>query len=73
LRGQAFPFVVAKPLWGEDRVTVTHPDGRVHSVPVGWTDFVPGDPYVSLGRGRSHFRVEELLMLAALVRARAAR
>jgi hypothetical protein len=59
--------VVAKQLWGEDRVTFEHPDGALHSVPLGWTDVVPADPYLSVGAGRSRFRVEDLLTLAALV------
>lgn len=73
LRSQTFPFVVAKPLWGEDRITFEHPDGGLCSVPVTWTDFVPADPYVSVGRGRSRFRVEDLVALAELVAVRAAR
>ena len=51
LRGQTFRFVVAKSLWGEDRVTFEHPDGGLRSVLVNWTDFVPADPYLSLGQG----------------------
>jgi len=67
-----FRFVVAKAIWGEDRVTIEHPDGGLRSVPVNWTDFVPADAYLSLGRGRSYFRVEDLLALADLVTPRAA-
>ena len=73
LRGRAFRFVVAKQLWGEDRVTFEHPAGSLHSVPVNWTDFVPADPYLSVGRGRSRFRLEDLLTLADLLAARRAR
>ena len=62
---------MAKSLWGEDRVTFEHPDGGLRSVPVSWTDFVPADPYLSLGRGRSCFRVEDLLTLADLMASRA--
>jgi len=40
---------VAKQLWGEDRVTFEHSDGTLHSVPLGWTDVVPADPYLSVG------------------------
>lgn len=69
LREQTFRFVVAKPLWGEDRVTFECPDGSFHSVPVGWTDFVPADPYLSVGHGRSYFRIEDLRALATLVAA----
>ena len=54
-------------------MTFEHPDGGLCSVPVNWTDFVPVDPYVSVGRGRSRFRVEDLVALAELVAARAAR
>jgi len=61
-------FVVAKQLWGEERVTVERPDGSLHSVPIGWTDLRPADPYLSLGGGRSRFRVEDLLALVAMVR-----
>jgi len=39
----------------------------LRSVPVNWTDIVPADPYLSIGRGRSSFRVEDLLALADLV------
>jgi Family of unknown function (DUF5372) len=38
-------------------------------VPINWTDFVPADPYLSVGRGRSRFRMEDLLALADLVTA----
>ncbi len=54
-------------------MTFEDPGGGLRSVPVGWTDFVPADSYLSVGRGRSSFRVEDLLALAELVAIRAAR
>jgi hypothetical protein len=69
-RGRCFPVVVAKPLWGEERVTLELPDGAPYSVPISWTDLRPADPYVSLAGGRSHFRVEDLLALDDLVAGR---
>jgi hypothetical protein len=60
-------------LWGEDRVTFEHPGRGLCSVPITWTDFVPADPYVSVGRGRSRFRVEDLVALVELVVVRTAR
>ncbi len=68
-----FRFVVAKQLWGEDRITFEHPEGGLCSVPVNWTDGVPADPYVSVGGGRSRFRVEDLVALTALVATRTGR
>jgi hypothetical protein len=50
-----------------------HPEGRVCAVPAGWTDVVPADPYMSIGKGRSHFRVPDLLALVTLVAALRAR
>jgi hypothetical protein len=40
---------------------------------VNWTDFVPADPYRSVGGGRARFRVEDLLTLADVVAAVATR
>jgi len=68
-RGQSFRFVVKKLLWGEERVTFLAPDGTPRSVPVNWTDRAPADPYRIVGRGRSRFRVEDLLLLAELLEA----
>lgn len=67
LRDQSFRFVVSKQIWGEDRVSFQHPDGSLRSVPVGWTDFLPPDPYHSVGQGRSRFRAEDLMALADLI------
>ena len=64
LRGQSFPFVVSKPLWGERRVTVQMDDGRFCSLPIGWTELASPEPYLTIGEGRSRFRVEDLLELA---------
>jgi len=73
LQGQGLRFVVSKQLWGEDRVTFEAPDGSLRSVPVGWTNAQPADPYLSIGGGRSRFRVEDLLQLAELVATRSER
>ena len=42
--------------------------GRICSLPVGWTSVAARDPYVVLAAGRSLFRPEDLLALAARVR-----
>jgi hypothetical protein len=54
-------------LWGEDRVTIQMADGSPLSVPVSWTDAIPADAYITVGGGRSRFRVEDLLALAELI------
>ncbi|OGR50904.1 MAG: hypothetical protein A3I11_06230 [Elusimicrobia bacterium RIFCSPLOWO2_02_FULL_39_32] len=68
LRGESFRFVVSKPLWGEDRVTLQFADNTFNSVPLSWTDLAPKNPYLSLGKGRSRFRVEDLLLLSDLIK-----
>ena len=52
--------------WGEDRVYFHDDDGRLRSLPAAWTSLRPADPVAVLGAGRSHFRVADLLELAAL-------
>ncbi len=39
----------------------------MRSLPTGWTDVIGDDPFVVVGAGRSAFRVEDLLALAALM------
>ena len=54
-------------------MTVERPDGTLHSIPVGWTDLAPLDPYVVISGGRSRFRVEDLVALVDLVTVAAGR
>jgi len=44
------------------------PNGRTRSLPVGWTNVAPVDPFISVAAGRAAFRLEDLLALTALVR-----
>lgn len=69
-RGRSFPYVISKQLWGERRVTVQLEDGSLRSLPIGWTDLAPPEPYLEVGKGRSRFRVEDLLELAGRVAGR---
>lgn len=67
LAGREFDLVVRKHTWAEDRVFFVADDGRLCSVPAGWTDVVAADPFVVVAAGRSPLRVAELLALAALI------
>ena len=58
---------MSKELYGQDRVTFELPDGSCRSVPTGWTDFAPPDPYLTVGGGRARFRIEDLLALVDLL------
>ena len=59
-------FVVVRQTWGEDRVFFLEEDGRLDSVPSGWTDVGEPDVFVAVA-GRSRFRVADLLGLAELI------
>ena len=48
-------------------MTIELTDGSLYSVPVSWTDFLPPDPYQTVGNGKSRFRVEDLILLAQLI------
>jgi len=68
LAGREFDFVNRKHTWAEDRVFFFDEDARLRSLPAGWTDVDPVDPFVAVAAGRSLFRVEDLVALVALVK-----
>jgi Family of unknown function (DUF5372) len=43
-------FVAVRQTWGEDRVFFVEDDGRLDSVPSGWTDVGEPDVFVAVGR-----------------------
>ena len=67
LRGREFVFLAVRQTWSEDRVFVLDENSRQCSFPVGWTDAVEPDVFVSFAAGRSPFRVDDLLALARLI------
>ncbi len=67
LLGREFDLVVRKKNWAEDRVFFFGDDGRLSSLPAGWTDIDPPDPFLVVAAGRSWFRVDDLVFLAHLV------
>ena len=66
LCGQDFEFVVYRQNWGEDRVHLHDKNGQLFSLPAGWTDVVPLDPFVVIAAGRCPFTTDGLLALADL-------
>lgn len=67
LFGRAFEFVAHRHNWGEDRVHLHDADGVLFSLPAGWTDVVPADPFVVIAAGRCAFTAVGLLGLADLI------
>jgi len=67
LAGCEFELVVRKHNWGEDRVFFFDEDGQYRSLPAGWTDIDPDEPFVAVAAGRCAFRVDDLVALADLV------
>jgi Family of unknown function (DUF5372) len=53
--------------WGECRVCFLDDDGHFVSIPSGWTDLEPIDPFSALSAGRAAFRYQDLLALAQLI------
>jgi hypothetical protein len=67
LFGQALDVVVHRHNWGEDRVYYRDGRGLLTSLPAGWTSLAREDGFVAVAAGRSRFRVQDLVDLAALV------
>ena len=53
--------------WGEDRVYYHDEAGALRRLPAAWTSMVVANPFEVVSAGRSHFRIEDLLQLAALI------
>jgi hypothetical protein len=67
LRGQRFELIDVRKTWGEDRAFLRGPSG-IMSLPVGWTDVEPPDPFVVQAAGRALCRTVDLLAIAAFMR-----
>ena len=67
LDGRDFEFVAYRQNWGEDRVHLHDENGRLFSLPAGWTDVAAADPFVVVAAGRAPFSTAGLLALAGLV------
>ena len=67
LAGRDFEFVVCRQNWGEDRVHLHDENGELFSLPAGWTDVAPADPFVVIAAGRCPFTAASLLALADLI------
>jgi hypothetical protein len=62
-----FEFVVHRQNWGEDRIYLHDENGDLFSLPAGWTDVAPADPFVVVSGGRCPFTVSGLLAVAELI------
>jgi len=67
LSGRDFEFVEHRRNWGEDRVCLHDANGELFSLPAGWTDAGPADPFVVIAGGRCPFTIGGLLALADLI------
>ena len=65
--GQALDVVMHRTQWGEERVFYRDRLGHRASIPACWTSLSAEDPYLVMTRGRSRFRVQDLIDLAALL------
>lgn len=43
-------------------------EGKLKSLPTAWTDAFPPDPVVAVSRGRSAFRLNDLLELSGMIK-----
>jgi hypothetical protein len=67
LFGRDFEFVAHRQNWGEDRVHLHDENGELFSLPAGWTDVPPADPFVVVAEGRCPFATDGLLAVADLI------
>ena len=69
LSGREYELARYGHTWGEHRVFFREPgEVQVRSLPASWTDIEEPDPFVTLAAGRSAFRLDDLVLMAALLR-----
>ncbi|MBS0329556.1 MAG: transposase [Proteobacteria bacterium] len=69
MRGQRLKVATRKQTWGEDRVMYRSAGGQLRSLLTSWTSLHEIDSFMAASRGRSWFRVDDLLRLSALLAA----
>lgn len=62
-----FDLVSYRRNWRREYIEYIDDDGLVASLPLEWTDVAGEDPFLSVSRGRSYFRVNGLLQLVSLI------
>ena len=67
LFGREFELLEYRNNWGEDRVYFHDGEGQLRSILASCTDAGRADPFVEISAGRSFFRYEDLVQLAALL------
>ena len=68
LYGQSLPLLYRGHTGEEPWVVLQRPDGSVVRLPIEWTDLRTPDGYGDVARGRSRFRLPDLVRLAESVR-----
>ena len=63
----AFDLIRYARSWRREIVEGQGKRGDVVWLPVAWTDAGPEDPFLVMSKGRSWFRVEDLVRLVALI------
>ncbi len=67
LYGQEFALIERRSAWGEERVYFHDDSGRLRRIAAAWTNAAGPDPFDMVSGGRSHFRIDDLLQLVALI------
>src|SRR5690348_17942799 len=67
LYGQEFALVDRRLTWGEDRVYYHDETGALRRLPASWTSVSASSLFETISAGRSHFRIQDLLQLVALI------
>jgi hypothetical protein len=67
LFGREFEVWYFRHNWGDERVNYYDDSESEASIPTGFTDLRPPDPFVVISAGRSLFRIADLLELGKLI------
>ncbi len=61
-------MIERKKTWGEDRILYINEKGEMLLIPTSWTDVAEPDPFITVSKGRSHFKFKDLLELTKILK-----
>ncbi len=67
LYGREFALIERRSAWGEERVYFHDDSGCLRRIAAAWTNATGPDPFDLVSGRRSHFRIDDLLQLVALI------
>jgi hypothetical protein len=66
--GKEYKLIERKCCWGEDRIIYLDENDKMKIIHTLWTDYLDEDPFITVSKGRSDFKFDDLKSLYLLLK-----